>query len=305
MKFQKTALTLLLCLCLSGCGGVPAESESPAPGQAPAQVQEESPKGDAASPAADGEAVVMRCRIVDGAESGELLLARLCRCMGADVYRLNAGEVPVTLDGEPAEPSALEDGMAVDVSFNGVTLEAFPARMGEVYQIAGWSLGTEENPGGTCYDLCGLYLQVLEDLWNKDTALNESLSQIALDLSEAPGGLTESEQAALAWRFGELHGAEGFTATFEELREQGYLSEEPLGDGAPEGAAFFRWEDGCLFSVTPGDSREGEAVSLPALRFNAEKWRSSLGAYSFYDCFAVWPELGTWNAYQVGSEMIS
>ena len=46
-------------------------------------------------------------------------------------------------------------------------------------------------------------------------------------------------------------------------------------------------------------------AGLPVLFFDAEKWRSSLGAYCFYDCSAVWPEMGTWSGYQIGSEMIS
>lgn len=312
MKFQKSMLALFLCLSLSACGGAPAApaetsapAGTPAPVETPVRTLEESPKGDTPSLEIDEEAVTMRCRIVDGAESGELLLAKLCRCIGAEVYRLHVGEIPVTLDGEPAEPSALEDGMAVEVSFNGVTLETFPAQMGQVYQIAAWSLGTEKNPGSRCYDLCGLYLQVLDDLWNKDPALNENLSQVALDLSTAPGGLGESEKAALAWRFGELHGVEGFEATFEELKEQGYVSAEPLGDGVPEGAAFLHWEDGCLFSIKANEDHEGEVYSLPVLHFNAEKWRSSLGAYCLYDCSAGWPEMGTWNGYHAGSEMIS
>ena len=98
---------------------------------------------------------------------------------------------------------------------------------------------------------------------------------------------------------------EAFAATFEELKEQGYLTSEPLGDGAPEGAAFVRWEDGCLFSITPSEDHEEESYSLPTLFFNAEKWRSSLGAYGFYDCSAGWGQVSTWNGYQIGSEMIS
>jgi len=60
-----------------------------------------------------------------------------------------------------------------------------------------------------------------------------------------------------------------------------------------------------LFSITPNEDHEGEACSLPTLFFNAEKWRSSLGAYFFHDCSAMWPEAGTWSGYQIGSEMIS
>ena len=195
--------------------------------------------------------------------------------------------------------------MAVDVAFNGHVLESFPAQLGEVYSVSAWSRGRGRNGGGTMFDLCGLYLQVLDDLWKKDPALNGDVSQIALDLSQAPGELTEGEKTALVHRFGELHGVEAFAATFEELKEQGYLTSEPLGDGAPEGAAFLHWEDGCLFSITPSEDHEGEDYSLPTLFFNAEKWRSSLGAYTFYDCSAMWPQGGTWTGYQIGSEMIS
>lgn len=244
---------------------------------------------------------------MDGAEDGNLLLAELDEGLygGTGVYRLNVKDVPVTLDGEAAEPSVLEDGMAVDVAFNGTVLESFPAQLGEVYSVSAWSRGRGRNGGGTMFDLCGLYLQVLDDLWEKDKGLNENVSQIALDLSQAPGELTEGEKLALVHRFGELHGVEAFAATFEELKEQGYLTSEPLGDGAPEGAAFVRWEDGCLFSITPSEDHEGESYSLPTLFFNAEKWRSSLGAYGFYDCSAGWGQVSTWNGYQIGSEMIS
>ena len=252
-------------------------------------------------------ATVLTCRVVDGAEDGNLLLAELDEGLygGTGVYRLNVKDVPVTLDGEAAEPSVLEDGMAVDVAFNGHVLESFPAQLGEVYSVSAWSRGRGRNGGGTMFDLCGLYLQVLDDLWQKDPALNGDVSQIALDLSRAPGELTEGEKTALVHRFGELHGVEAFAATFEELKEQGYLTPEPLGDGAPEGAAFVRWEDGCLFSITPSEDHEGESYSLPTLFFNAEKWRSSLGAYGFYDCSAGWGQVSTWNGYQIGSEMIS
>lgn len=326
MKFRTSVFALALALCLSACGGgappaaVPPEAADP--------VETESPEDRTLSLDPDETPTVITCRIVDGAEDGDLLLAELEEGLygGAGVYRLNlhnggpraivmyddipAGNaeptaVPVYLDGELADASALEDGMAVDVAFNGGVQETFPAQFGEVYQIAGFSIGTEENPGGTCYDLCGLYLQVLDDLWKKDPGLNENISLAGLDLSTAPGGLTESEQAAVAWRFGEMHGVEVLTGTFEELREQGYFTAEPLGDGAQSGAAFVHWEDGCLFSIKPNESHGEEQYSLPTLRFDAEKWRSSLGAYIFYDCSAVWPMMGTWSGYQVGSEMIS
>ncbi len=305
MKLWKRVFILALCLLLTACAPAAETPESPARTEGPAAPAD--PAGVPPSLAEDEEPTVLTCRVVDGAEDGNLLLAELDEGLygGTGVYRLNVKDVPVTLDGEAAEPSVLEDGMAVDVAFNGTVLESFPAQLGEVYSVSAWSRGRGRNGGGTMFDLCGLYLQVLDDLWKKDPALNEDVSQIALDLSQAPGELTEGEKLALVHRFGELHGVEAFAATFEELKEQGYLTSEPLGDGAPEGAAFVRWEDGCLFSITPSEDHEGESYSLPTLFFNAEKWRSSLGAYGFYDCSAGWGQVSTWNGYQIGSEMIS
>lgn len=305
MKLWKRVFILTLCLLLTACAPAAETPESPARTEGPAAPAD--PAGVPPSLAEDEEPTVLTCRVVDGAEDGNLLLAELDEGLygGTGVYRLNVKDVPVTLDGEAAEPSVLEDGMAVDVAFNGHVLESFPAQLGEVYSVSAWSRGRGRNGGGTMFDLCGLYLQVLDDLWKKDPALNGDVSQIALDLSQAPGELTEGEKLALVHRFGELHGVEAFAATFEELEEQGYLTSEPLGDGAPEGAAFVRWEDGCLFSITPSEDHEGESYSLPTLFFNAEKWRSSLGAYGFYDCSAGWGQVSTWNGYQIGSEMIS
>ncbi len=305
MKLWKRVFILALCLLLTGCAPAAETPESPARTEGPAAPAD--PAGVPPSLAEDEEPTVLTCRVVDGAEDGNLLLAELDEGLygGTGVYRLNVKDVPVTLDGEAAEPSVLEDGMAVDVAFNGTVLESFPAQLGEVYSVSAWSRGRGRNGGGTMFDLCGLYLQVLDDLWKKDPALNEDVSQIALDLSQAPGELTEGEKLALVHRFGELHGVVAFAATFEELKEQGYLTSEPLGDGAPEGAAFLHWEDGCLFSITPSEDHEGESYSLPTLFFNAEKWRSSLGAYGFYDCSAGWGQVSTWNGYQIGSEMIS
>ena len=305
MKLWKRVFILALCLLLTACAPAAETPESPARTEGPAAPAD--PAGVPPSLAEDEEPTVLTCRVVDGAEDGNLLLAELDEGLygGTGVYRLNVKDVPVTLDGEAAEPSVLEDGMAVDVAFNGTVLESFPAQLGEVYSVSAWSRGRGRNGGGTMFDLCGLYLQVLDDLWQKDPGLNDGITLAGLDLSQAPGELTEGEKTALVHRFGELHGVEAFAATFEELKEQGYLTSEPLGDGAPEGAAFVRWEDGCLFSITPSEDHEGESYSLPTLFFNAEKWRSSLGAYGFYDCFAGWGQVSTWNGYQIGSEMIS
>lgn len=231
---------------------------------------------------------ILYLRIVDGAETGELVLAGN---RSDAVYTLTVGNTPVFLDDEIADASALEDGMMVTVDI----LNAQIPRSGplpDVNTISVESLGSEGNPGGSYYDLCGLYLQVLEDLWNADSSLNDGISYISVDLTQAPGILTDGEKAAIAQVFAEAHGAEPLTLTRAQLEAQGYLT-----DGA--------WEDGLLFIIEPHAADQEEAYSLPVLRFDASKWRGPLGAYYFTDCTAVWPEMGTWDGYTVGGEAIS
>ena len=126
-----------------------------------------------------------------------------------------------------------------------------------------------------------LCVQVLADLWEVDAGLNEDITQLGVDLSGFTG-LTEGEKAAVAYAFGMEHDILPVMGTWEELAEQGYIDRENL-----------YWEDGCLFSIT------GETG-----KFDAQKWRSGLGAYFFLDCTASMEQDGTWT-YTVGGEAIA
>lgn len=326
---KKTVPIMLLCLgLLTGC--VPAPEPSPA---GPDIDRIGAPVEKTPSLSQDEVPDWVSCRIVDGVEEGELLLAELDYPLndrelyhhdGKSVYRLSLNGtrgkeevqsdgtvlsvdlanngVSVYLDGEPAQLSDLQDGMPVEISFNGLALETFPARLGEVYELHAYSIGTSQSPGGSYYDLCGLYLQVLSDLWGKDPGLNSGITMAGLDLSQAPGGLLESEKSALCWRFGELHGVEVVEGTFDELAEEGYFTQVSSDPERP----LYQWEDGCLFTISPSHDHDAEVYSgLPVLFFDAQKWCSPLGAYYFQDCSAVWPERGTWSGYRIGAEAIS
>lgn len=322
-KIRRSLSLSVLCLCLllTACGAHGGSTAGEAPAEAPGSgaLPAETAPGGGVEPI-----VYLTCRIIDGAEDGNLLLAALDSPLaeghssargdvhdGRSVYRLSLSDsFPVYLDGAEAEPGALEDGMPLEIAFNGNVLESFPAQLGDVYGVYGYSTGTAQNPGGGLYDLCGLYLQALDDLWHKDPALNENITVAGLDAGEAPGDLLESERAALAWRFGELHGVEVVTGTFEELRDQGYFSASEISAPAPkEGEEsdpkLYEWPDGCLFSIKPNENHTEEIYSLPTIFFDVEKWKSPLAAYILYDCCAGWPAAGTWSGYQVGSEMIS
>ena len=236
-------------------------------------------------------------KIVDGAKSGSLILA------GAEnsfIYALDANKVDILIDGKKAELKDLEDGMPIDVYCNGefinIRHEAdVPVDITSLCKtINGHTIGTERNPGGTCYDLSGLYLKVLEDLWEVDAGLNGGIKYISIDLSEAPGELTEGEKSAISYIFAKAHNTQYLQLSFEELREQGYIEKDEL-----------YWEDGLLFSITDSMKAEEKYNGLRVIKFDAQKWRSGTGAYYFGDCSASWSQKGTWSDYNIGSQAIS
>ena len=148
-------------------------------------------------------------------------------------------------------------------------------------------------------DVCELYLEVLEDLWNIDPGLNSKISQIGIDLSEL-SHLTEAEKNTVMSEFASKHNLPYIAGTWEELCEQGFIDKDNL-----------YWEDGLFFSIKTNEDavwnlpniKESEAV--PELTsFDAQKWRSGLGAYYFGQCTAQKNADGKWS-YSVGQEAIS
>lgn len=277
-------LSLALCAFLAACG----QAGPPLADGGGASSSAGTSKGEAQS-----TETVTVCRIVDGAETGELLLAELNGAEGG-IYLLSTKGLPVTVDGQSADAKDLADGMTVEVEHSGTVLESYPAQFAQIV-----SLRAKTSANGSYNDLCGLWLRVLDDLWSTDPGLNGmegggTVPYVGVDLSAAPGDLAETEKAAVAWQFGRLHGAQALVGTFDELAEQGYIDREKLF-----------WKDGVLFSITVDSQSETATYSLPTLTFDAQKWRGGDGAYFFSDCVCVWPESGTWTEYSVGSEAIS
>ena len=181
----------------------------------------------------------------------------------------------------------LAGGALGEGAFGGDILESYPALFGGVERIT--VLPDEFD------DRCALYLRVLGDLWGKDTGLNGGAEIVSVDLSKAPGGLTAGEKAAVAYVFAQKHGVQGLTMTFDELREEGYLTGEKLEGGS----TAYSFTNGLLFTITPEETQDNGA----SVCFSAGKWRSPLGAYFFTECTASRGESG-WE-YSVGAEMIS
>lgn len=230
----------------------------------------------------------MTLRVVGSGEGGILVLAG-----ETELYTLPLNGVTLYLDGSSVSAAEIESGMTAEVWYTGGVQETYPAKFSQVVAV---SLSREDDAR---YDLCGLYLQVLEDLWNEDDGLNGGAEIVSVDLSKAPGGLTVGEKAAIAYAFSQRHGVEGLTMTFDELREEGYLA----GEKTEDGKTAYSFTNGLLFTITPDESAEGEGFSLPVVCFSAEKWRSPLGAYYFTKCTASRGDNG-WE-YSVGAEMIA
>ena len=238
------------------------------------------------SPQINSETISLK--IVDGAKKEELILAG----KGAnDVYSLPLKDIPVYLDGKSADASALKDGITVTISYDGSVLETFPAKLGSVDGIYAYSQISDNTAGETPYDLSGLYLKVLEDLWDTDPALNEDSQYISIDLSQAPGNLTEGEKSAIAWIFASKHNAEPMTLSYQELVDQGYVKE-------------MAWKNGILFCIKR-IGKQKKSANKQQLNFDASKWRSGDGAIFFNNCTASPTKDGIWTDYAVGNFAIS
>lgn len=274
-----TALAVLLTACTAApapASSAPGESLSALSAAGESQTAEE----------AEAEAACTLCRIVSGTQEGDLLLAG--QQSDGQIYQLDTAGLAIDWPDAEAALDGLQDGMLVEVTFDGELLDGYPARF--------------SNPSGLTVlqpldDLCALYLKVLEDLWQRDPALNGE-RYVGVDLSKT--SLSPAEQEAVAWAFGQAHSLTPVQGSLEELAEEGYLTSVSADTEKP----LWQWEDGCLFSIEEKPVEEG-VYSLAPLAFDAAKWRGPLGAYFFLDCTSVQSALGQWGDYQVGSEAIS
>ena len=294
---MKRFFAALLCLCLlAGCGRTDSTGNTcraeEAPGSGDMSGKTEKP-GESAEPAGETFRIVRE-------EKDGLLLARVGGGP-ADVYTLSLPDTGVTLDGEAfdreepgayqALPSSTLTGALAEITY-GTVLETYPGQLGGVTAVNIYSDGFD--------DRCALYLRVLDDLWNVDGGLNGGVTSVSVDLSQT--SLSESEQAAVAWAFGGEHGiSQVLSLNYEQLAAEGYLTgTDQDSDGIP------CWEDGCLFTITEQETGDNELNGARnTVTFDAQKWRSALGAYFFADCTAEQALDGHWGDYTVGSEAIS
>lgn len=294
---MKRLFAAMLCLCLlAGCGGKGSTGDTCRTAEAPGESMVSDTMGGSGEKAVSaGETF----RIIQ--EQPENLLLAKTDGNSADVYTLSLRDAELTLDGnafDRNEPGTYQDlpgktltGALVEVAYD-LVLETYPGQLAEVTAVNIRSDGFD--------DRCALYLRVLNDLWAVDEGLNSDITMLSMDLSQT--GLSDSEQAAVAWAFGGEHGiSQVLSLNYEQLAAEGYLTgADPDSDGIP------CWEDGCLFTITEQETGDNELNGARnTVTFDAQKWRSALGAYFFTDCTASRDAQGHWGDYTVGAAAIS
>ena len=203
-------------------------------------------------------------------------------------------ETGITRNGEQIELSALKQDDYVLIVYSGEVLETHPMQIPRVSEIR-----LLEAPEGLRLDRCKLYLTVLEDLWADDPALNSGVKQIGMDLSKL-SHLTWEERDYVIRTFARQHGLPCVTGTWEELCDRGLIDRENL-----------YWADGIFLSIETDETAEWNLWAIPVgaaepelTAFNAEKWRSGLGAIFWNNCTGQRKEDGNWT-YTVGQYAIS
>lgn len=212
--------------------------------------------------------------IIDGADDGELLLAAKDDAVGG-VFIMTVGETPVTLDGETASAADLKDGMTIDVTYSGMMMRSFPGQLGGVESINAHAF--EE---GQVYDIAGLFFQIVDDIWQKNPQLVDELNTIAVDLEQAPGGLSESEKTAILYHIGQKYGFETISGNYDTLVETGVLEKDAV-----------IWKDGVIVTIAPPQNASEENHTL---QVDASIWRGDEAAIYYHNIAADYVD-GQWN----------
>ena len=264
-------LCAALVLLLAGCTAAPKPGAPSAAAAGPETPGTATPGLEAPGTAAvEPEGGALLAGTVIDVSDGSLLLAG----EGDDdgLYRLSLDGVPV----EPGGAEALCVGKRAEVTFGGTVAECFPGIPGGVTRVR--AVDGDLSP-------FVLYRQVLFDLMETDEGLNGGARYLGVDLSGA-ANLTGGEKLALQYLLEQQYGLSVLPGTFDELCEQGYIDRDAL-----------YWEDGVLLRVALVED------GTDTFRFDAEKWRSGLGAIYWTDCTATRGADG-WT-YEVGGFAIA
>lgn len=191
------------------------------------------------------------------------------------LYTVSYGPLLEDEKGGKIEISDLKQGMIVELFWNGMVQETYPAQ---------FSFDKLRLTGETGSREFTLYTKIMKELAGKDPGLNEGISESYFDFTGVTS-LTAAEKEGLAYLSGGYYGVWGRQATAEELTAEGLMDRE-------KGI-----ENGILITL------EELSTNGNKVKCNATKYRSGTGAYYLNDITAQYSD-GEWT-YTIGSEAIS
>ena len=135
----------------------------------------------------------MNCRILYQTEESLLLTQEENGEETGDLILLSPSGIDMADEqGESMQASQLEAGMTVQIGYDGSILESYPCQLSGVSTL---------QVTGMVDSLLPFYLERIDELYQKDEALNEGIEKIALDLGEVTN-LTGQEKEALCYLVG-------------------------------------------------------------------------------------------------------
>ena len=328
---MKQLFAVILCLCLlAGCGQ--ASTGDKGSGDSPASSVAGS-SGEKA--AAAGELF----RVIRSEDGAPLLLAKADGGPG-DVYTLLMTVEP-TLDGGSTAVMDLvyTPGTLLEVTYGSV-LETYPGRLAEVTAVNIRSDGFDDRCALYLRVLNDLWA-VDEGLNGDVSMISVDLSQTSLSESEQAavawvfGGMHDIPET-MTMSYEEL-AAEGYLSDTDPevdgiphwrdgclftITEQGVQAAVTDAESENDGVAPLpnaEEESGTACQLPPAEAGQGQSdfcqpvntesgepnALQNTVTFDAQKWRSALGACFFCDCTSSQDRNGHWGDYTVGSVAIS
>ena len=155
------------------------------------------------------------------------------------------------LDGEDITLQDLKPGDILEITYNGMIAESYPAQI----QSSDIKVVGHNN-------LIDGYLAIIDDIWNEDSGLNSDIDMITVDTTGWTS-LTDIEKEIILANMKDTYGFDITVGTFDELADQGIIDKDKL---------YF--ENGVHIVIS--DMTYDEKAEK--ITYSISKWRSGLGA---------------------------
>lgn len=161
-------------------------------------------------------------------------------------------------DGEKTELKDILPGDIVEITYNGIIMESYPA------QISSGRIQVMETL------LTDGYLAIIDDIYNESKGLNADLETMVIDTTDI-SDLPDLEKEKLLMKLKGKYGLEVREGTYDQLVKEGLIDEKHL---------YF--EKGVLIRITDAAYNE----SRKEITCGISKWKSGLGAVGSDDVTA-------------------